>query len=110
MSTRILAIAVAAVALAAPTAATARTGPTKPAANQVAKASATKQTATKAAKKKSTPRVLCICFPPNPLPPPLSEEERKKLEEAWRRQYDQDLIDHGLEPVYATTAQAARAE
>jgi hypothetical protein len=100
MNTRMLVIAAAVVAIAAPAGANARTIPVTPLTNLVAKTPAGEQTAKKVAKKKSTPRVLCICFPPRPFPPPLGEEELRKYVEAWQRQYDQDLIDHGLEPVY----------
>ena len=95
MSTRMLVIAVAALALAAPTAATARTGPVKPAAKQiVVKKTATTRTAKKVAQPKTEPRRLCICIVNPPwTPAPIDEQ-------AWKRQYDDDLIAHGLDPIY----------
>jgi len=43
------------------------------------------------------PRVLCICITgPVPAPDPQAQAELEA-------QYDQDLIAHGLDPVYGTT-------
>jgi hypothetical protein len=102
MNTRILVIAGAVAALAAPAAATAKTIPIKPAGKQpAAKKTAVKQTSKVVVKATSEPRRLCICIvnPPWVPVPVMSQEE-------FERQYDEDMIAHGLEPVYGTTAAA----
>jgi hypothetical protein len=103
MNSRMLVIAGAVVALGAPTAATARTTPIKPHAKQVLVKKKAAQQTPKLAKQQSRPRVLCICIvDPGPLPPPISEEE-------FERQYDEDMIAHGLDPVYGIAAAAQTA-
>jgi hypothetical protein len=103
-----LVIGGAAVALALPTGATARTIPVKPQAKPaVAKVTAAKQAskkvANKAAKRRAEPRVLCICITNvGPPSPPMSREE-------FEAQYDRDLIEHGLDPVFGTTTTVATA-
>ena len=94
MSARALAVGSAFVALVAPTMATAKVVPTKHPAAPGAKV---------VVKHPATPRVLCICitFPVTPVVP-ASEEQ-------WEAEYDQDLIAHGLDPVYGTTTSAFAA-
>jgi hypothetical protein len=81
------------VALAVPAAATATVVPIKHPSTVVAK---------HVTKKHVAPLVLCICFPHMAVTPTPFDESF--LEAA----YDQDLIAHGLDPVYGptTTGQA----
>ena len=101
-------VVVAAVALVTPVVATGRTVPPKPYANALAEihlattgAIARKQVVAKAAKKDApkTPRKLCICVvypgPPSGLPPMPQDE--------FERLVDEDMVAHGLEPIYGTT-------
>ena len=100
MNSRMLVIAATAVALAVPATATARTKPIKPATKQVIAKTAAKQTPKKAVKVKTAPRDLCICIVnPGWLPAPATSQEE------FERQYDQDLVAHGLDPVYGHTVE-----
>jgi hypothetical protein len=89
MKPRALAVAVLVAALAIPAAADARVlapkHPAKPAKHVV------KQRVVVA------PRVLCICVTG---PVPVIDPQTQAATEA---QYDQDLVAHGLDPVYGTT-------
>jgi hypothetical protein len=88
MKPRALAVAALVAALAIPAAADARVltqkHPAKPAKHLVKH-------------KLVVPRVLCICITgPASVPDPQAQAEMEA-------QYDQDLIAHGLDPVYGTT-------
>ena len=96
MNARMLVIAGSVVALAVPAAATARTAPIKPKASPVVVKKVPAKPSVKRAKPKAHPRVLCICifFVGTPTPA-MSQEEVEA-------QYDRELIEHGLEPLYGT--------
>ena len=76
------------VALAAPAAASARSLPVK-----------NKTKLTHVTKPLYTHRVLCICDP-NPIITAVVTPSQDELNAA----YDADLVAHGLDPVYSTTA------
>jgi hypothetical protein len=48
--------------------------------------------------KRHTHRVLCICVDSTAAPARVVWTQ--ELQQQFERQYDQDLIDHGLAPVY----------
>jgi hypothetical protein len=87
MKARAIVICSAAVALAGPAAAGARMLPAKHPADH----------AKRVVKHAVAPRILCICITTTgPAQPPETEAQ-------WEAAYDQDLIAHGLDPVYGTT-------
>ena len=107
-------VVVAAVALVTPVVATGRTVPPKPYANALAEhhlvttgAPARKHVVVKVAKKVAPkpPRILCICVvnpgPPSGVPPMTQDE--------FERLVDEDMVAHGLEPIYGTTTSAQTA-
>jgi len=108
MNARIFAVAAAVVAVAAPTGAA---GAAVPGAMHVklpvAGTKPLKQVVTKKTAKPHVPkpavekRVLCICIiDVGPPPVPMSREE-------FERQYDLEMVAHGLEPVYGTITTTA---
>jgi len=110
---RTLVVIVAALALATPVAATARTVPPRMHLNAVAEkhlvttgALARKPVVAKAAKRKvaaKAPRILCICVVyTRPGSVPITQDEFERL-------VDEDMVAHGLEPVYGTTSPARTA-
>ncbi len=120
MNARMLVIAGSVVALAAAAAPVAKTVPIKPSKKPTAQnhhpkskaaakihvaAKPTKQVAKNVLTEPVPPRVLCICIvnPPFTPAPPISREE-------WERRWDQEMIDHGLEPIYGTTGTATTVQ